>query len=137
MSHHNHVCHTLAQTPLNGPTPRVSPRRWLIVLGVIFFAGVGCKVWEPVELEEVATTIRGGDVVRVRTEAGREVVFEVQSIDATALVGEDERVPIVEITQIDRQRLGFLRTFFLSLGIGSILVVSVVAIAAVSLVGAT
>ena len=108
-------------------------RRHVAVLGAILvLITQGCAVWSPIWFDGVPLPER----VRVEERSGRTLEIVHPRLEEDSVLvgtnrgsGEETRIPVDEVTQIERRSVSFGRTLLL-VGVGGYLLVMAVTIAA-------
>lgn len=60
--------------------------------------------------ENLYNGLKPGDTVRVTTKTGRTVELKITTIDAEAIVGTEQRIPLSEVATIEKQEISTAKT---------------------------
>jgi hypothetical protein len=91
----------------------------------IAFIVTGCTTLRPMQLSRsedseriiIGNSIHSGDKVQITTSDGKEYTFKVTSVEDDFIKGKDVKIPVKDITAIEKRKFSRLKTTFLIGGI--------------------
>jgi hypothetical protein len=89
---------------------RARPRSSLLILIVCSLLLPGCMSFQPVPTEQIRSEVAVGDTLRVTTQAGMVLEFEVTSLGEGLLGGLDTSISLQDIRTLEKRELSVLRT---------------------------
>ena len=77
--------------------------RCLSALLVVTLLSASCASYQPIKLADIPGDLMAGDTVKVVTRDGRESEFVITAITPDAIVGEDQRIELADVKELEKR----------------------------------